>query len=121
MSLKLTPAFRLPPLSSGGHLEDELVGLAQLGRVLLELLVLFDLVVVGGVEQQLFDVSRLQPVRAHAHQDLMQLDGGELQVGYEDGCRQEEDENTSSSLSGKLWPPISPSRRFWVPNAFNVM
>lgn len=72
------------------YLEDELVGLAQLGRVLLKLLVLFDLVVVGGVEQQLFNVSGLQPVRAHLHQDLTQLAGGELQMGDEDGCRGEE-------------------------------
>lgn len=74
----------------GVYLEDELVGLAQLGRVLLKLLVLFDLVIVGGVEQQLFDVSGLQPVRGHLHQDLTQLAGGELQMGDEDGCGEEE-------------------------------
>lgn len=74
----------------GVYLEDELVGLAQLGRVLLKLLVLFDLVIVGGVEQQLLDVSGLQPVRGHLHQDLTQLAGGELQMGDEDGCKEEE-------------------------------
>lgn len=79
----------------GVHLEDELVGLAQFGWVLLELLVLLDLVLVGGVEQQLFDVSGLQPVRGHVHQHLTQLAGGELQMGDEDGCREEEDESTS--------------------------
>lgn len=97
----------------GVHLEDELVGLAQFGRVLLKLLVLFDLVIVGGVEQQLFDVSGLQPVRGHVHQDLTQLAGGELQMGDEDGCREEEDENTSVpdwEINAYL-----ASRRFWVP------
>ena len=69
------------------YLEDELVGLTQFGRVLFKLLVLFDLVVVGGVEQQLLDVGRLQSVCGHVHQDLTQLSGGELQMGDEDGCR----------------------------------
>lgn len=87
----------------GVHLEDELVGPAQFGRVLLELLVLFDLVVVGGVEQQLFDVCGLQPVRGHVHQHLTQLAGGELQMGDEDGCREEK--NTSIPLAGKVLPP----------------
>lgn len=72
------------------YLENELVGLAQFGRVLVKLLVLFDLVVVGSVEQQLLDVSGLQPVGGHVHQDLTQLGGGELQMGDEDGCREEE-------------------------------
>lgn len=74
------------------YLENELVGLAQFGRVLVELLVLFDLVVVRSVEQQLLDVSGLQPVGGHVHQDLAQLGGGELQMGDEDGCREEEEE-----------------------------
>lgn len=68
------------------YLEDELVGLAQLAQVLVVLLVLLDLLVVGSVEQQLLDVSRLQPVGAHVHQNLAQLAGGELQMGDEDGC-----------------------------------
>lgn len=74
------------------YLEDELVGLAQLGRVLLKLLVLFNLLLVRCVEQQLLDVSGLQPVSGHVHQDLTQLRGGELQMGDQDGCREEEEE-----------------------------
>lgn len=77
------------------YLEDELVGLAQFGRVLVELLVLFDLLLIGGVEQQLLDVSGLQPVGGHVHQDLTQLADGELQMGDEDGCREKE--------QGKKW------------------
>lgn len=68
------------------YLEDELVGFAQLAQVLVVLLVLLDLLIVGSVKQQLLDVSRLQPVGAHVHQDLAQLAGGELQMGDEDGC-----------------------------------
>lgn len=78
------------------YLEDELVGLAQFGRVLVKLLVLFHLVIVGSVEQQLLDVSRLQPVSGHVHQDLTQLGGWELQMGDEDGCREEEEEEEVS-------------------------
>lgn len=77
------------------YLEDELVGLAQFGWVLVELLVLFDLLLIGGVEQQLLDVSGLQPVGGHVHQDLTQLADGELQMSDEDGCREKE--------QGKTW------------------
>lgn len=77
------------------YLEDELVGLAQFGRVLVKLLVLFHLLLIGGVEQQLLDVSGLQPVGGHVHQDLTQLADGELQMGDEDGCREEK--------QGKTW------------------
>lgn len=73
--------------SASSYLEDELVGLAQLAQVLVVMLVLLDLLVVGSVEQQLLDVSRLQPVGAHVHQDLAQLSRGELEMGDEDGCR----------------------------------
>lgn len=72
------------------YLEDKLVGLAQFGRVLVELLVLLDLVVVRSIEQQLLDVSGFQPVGGHVHQDLTELGGGQLQMGDEDGCREEE-------------------------------
>lgn len=68
------------------YLEDELVRLAQFHWVLVKLFVLFDLVFVGGVEQQLLDVGWLQPVGGHVHQNLTQLNGGELQMGDEDGC-----------------------------------
>lgn len=74
------------------YLENELVGLAELGRVLVELLVLFDLLLVWSVEHQLLDVGRLQPVGGHVHQDLTQLGGRELQMGDEDGCGEEEEE-----------------------------
>lgn len=79
-------------LLSFEYLEDELVGLAQFGGVLMEVLVLLDLLLVGGVEQQLLDVRRLQPVGAQGHQDLPQLGRGELQVGDEDGCREDEED-----------------------------
>lgn len=79
-------------LLSFEYLEDELVGLAQFGGVQIEVLVLFDLLLVGGVEQQLLDVRRLQPVGAQGHQDLPQLGRGQLQVGDEDGCREDEEE-----------------------------
>ncbi|TNN31460.1 hypothetical protein EYF80_058387 [Liparis tanakae] len=49
------------------------------GRVLFEALVLLDLVLVRRVEQQLLDVSRLQPLGGQVHQDLPQLAGRELQ------------------------------------------
>lgn len=73
------------------YLENELVGLAQFDRVLVELLVLFDLLLVRSVEQQLLNVSGLQPVGGHIHQDLTQLGGGELQMGDEDGCGEREE------------------------------
>lgn len=73
-----------------------MVGLGQFGRVLVKLLVLFDLLVVGSVEQQLLDVSGLQPVGGHVHQDLTQLVGGKLQMGDEDGCREEGEEEEGS-------------------------
>lgn len=71
------------------YLEDELVGLAQFGQVLVVPLVLLDLIVIRSVEQQLLDVGRLQPVSGHVHQDLTQFAGGELQMGDEDGCTDE--------------------------------
>lgn len=76
------------PLRNEAHfnLEDELVRVAEFGRVLLEPLVLLDLFVVGSVEQQLLDVSGLQAVRGHVHQNLAELFGGQLQVGDQDGC-----------------------------------
>lgn len=74
------------------HLENELVRLAQLARVLIKLLVLLHLVFVRGVEQQLLDVGRLQSVGGHVHQHLTQLHGGDFQMGDEDGCREEEGE-----------------------------
>lgn len=74
-----------------------MVGLAQFERVLVELLVLFDLLVVRSVEQQLLNVSGLQPVGGHVHQDLTQLGGGELQMGDEDGCREREEEDDSGN------------------------
>lgn len=65
------------------------------------MLVLFDLVVVGGVEQQLLNVCRLQSVGAQVHQDLPQLVGGQFQVGDEDGCREgEEEEDEWEGRSG---------------------
>lgn len=72
------------------YLEDKLIRLAEFGGVLVILRVLLDLLVVGGVEQQLLDVGGLQAVlRAHGHEDLPQLGGGQLQVRYQDGCAQE--------------------------------
>ena len=70
------------------YLEDEFVGLAEFGEVLVKLLVLLDLVVVGGVEEQLFDVSGLQAVGGQGHQHLPQLSWRQLQMGDQDGWGQ---------------------------------
>lgn len=68
------------------YLEDKLVWLAEFGEVLVKLLILLDLLVVRGVQQQLLNVCRLQAVlRTHGHEDLPQLGGGQLQVRYQDG------------------------------------
>lgn len=79
------------------YLEDELIRIAQFGRVLLKQLVLFDLLVVGCVQEQLFDVRRLQPVGGHIHQDLPELCGRQLEMGDEDGCREEEERRSTGS------------------------
>lgn len=88
--LQRNSSVQIISLEVYGYLEDKLVWLAEFGEVLVKLLILLDLLVVRGVEQQLLDVSRLQPVlRAHGHEDLPQLGGGQLQVSYQDGWAKE--------------------------------
>lgn len=72
-----------------GYLQDKLVRVAEFGGVLVEALILFDLLVIGGVQQQLLDVGRLQPLCGHGHQHLAQFARGQLQVGNQDGWRSE--------------------------------
>lgn len=67
------------------YLQHKLVGLAEFARVFSELLVLFHLLCIRSIEQQLFDVSWLQPISGHIHQHLAQLPRRQLQVSDQDG------------------------------------
>ena len=69
------------------YLQYELVRLTELAGVLAVLLVLLHLPGVWGVQQQLLDVRRLQPVRGHGHEHLTKLPRRQLQVSNKDGWR----------------------------------
>lgn len=67
------------------YLQNKLVGLTQFAGVLSVLVILFDLLCIGCIQQQLFDVGWLQPISGHGHQQLTQFPRRQLQVGNQDG------------------------------------
>lgn len=66
----LTPTN--PPILSlpGLYLQHKLVWLTEFAGVLSVLFILFDLLCIGGIQQQLFDVGWLQSISDHVHQHL---------------------------------------------------
>lgn len=81
------PTKNNPPIHTlpGLYLQHKLVWLTEFAGVLSVLFILFDLLCIRGIQQQLFDVGWLQPISGHVHQHLTQLPRRQLQVGYQDG------------------------------------
>lgn len=69
------------------YLQHKLVRLTEFAGVLSVLFVLFHLLCIRRIQQQLFDVGWFQAVSGHVHQHLTKLPRRQLQVGYQDGYR----------------------------------